>query len=281
MLATLVIVFREAIEAGLIVGIVLAATKGVARRSLYVAFGVGGGVLGACLVAAFAGGLSHLFQGTGQDLFNATVLLLAVAMLAWHNVWMTSHGREIATEMKSVGADVASGQRTLAALAIVVGVAVLREGSEVVLFLYGIASQGGTSASGMLAGGALGLAGGALLSALMYFGLLAIPTGRLFAVTSALITLLAAGMASQAVVFLQSAGHLQFLMNPVWDTSWLLPQDGIVGRMLHTLVGYSESPNGAQLIAYAAAVLAIGILMRLVGRRAHRPRIGPAKPVGT
>jgi high-affinity iron transporter len=282
MLGALVIVFREAIEAGLIVGIVLAATKGVARRSLYVTVGIAAGVVGACLVAAFAGELSHLFEGTGQDLFNASVLLLAVAMLTWHNVWMSSHGREIAAEMQSVGADVASGRRALAALTIVVGVAVLREGSEVVLFLYGIASQGGTSATGMLTGGALGLAAGALLSALMYLGLLAIPTGRLFAVTTALITLLAAGMASQAVLFLQSAGHLQLLMNPVWDTSWLLPQEGdglpgMIGRMLHTLIGYSDSPNGAQLIAYASTVLAIGLLMRLVGGRSQRAGIGSAK----
>jgi high-affinity iron transporter len=278
MLAALVIVFREAIEAGLIVGIVLAATKCVARRGRYVAFGILGGALGACLVAAFAGELSHLFAGTGQDLFNASVLLTAVAMLAWHNVWMSSHGRAIAAEMKNVGAAVTSGERTLMALTIVVGVAVLREGSEVVLFLYGIASQGGTSSASMLTGGVLGLGAGAALSALMYFGLLAIPTGRLFAVTAALITLLAAGMASQAVLFLQNAGHLQVLMTPIWDTSWILPQEGegvlgIIGRMLHTLVGYCDSPNGLQLIAYATTVVTIGVLMQLVGARS-RTRIG-------
>src|SRR5205085_11713 len=109
----------------------------------------------------------------------------------------------------------------------------------------------------------------------------AIPTGRLFAVTSALITLLAAGMAAQAVQFLQNAGHLQFLMTPVWDTSWLLPQEGegvlgIIGRMLHTLVGYNESPNGLQLIAYATIVVTIGVLMQFVGGRS-RSRIGAAR----
>ena len=144
MLATLVIVFREVIEAGLIVGIVLAATQGVSRRGLWVGYGIVGGVLGACLVAAFAGELASLFEGSGQEIFNATILLLAVCMLTWHNVWMAGHGREMAREMKTVGAEVSAGQRSLAALAIVVGVAVLREGSEVVLFLYGIASQGGT-----------------------------------------------------------------------------------------------------------------------------------------
>ena len=68
-------------------------------------------------------------------------------MLTWHNVWMAGHGRQMAREMRDVGAQVAAGERTLAALAIVVGVAVLREGSEVVLFLYGIASQPGTTTS--------------------------------------------------------------------------------------------------------------------------------------
>src|ERR1700743_2093400 len=113
MLSALLIVFREVIEAGLIVGIVLAATAGVPRRGLAVSAGVLGGVLGACLVAAFAGELASLFQGSGQELFNAAILLLAVAMLTWHNVWMASHGREMARELKRAGHQVISGERTL------------------------------------------------------------------------------------------------------------------------------------------------------------------------
>src|SRR5512135_931876 len=166
MLATLVLVFREVIEAGLIVGIVLAATQGVSRRGWWVAYGIAAGVLGAGVVAAFAGELASLFEGSGQEVFNAAILLLAVCMLTWHNVWMAGHGREMAREMKNVGAAVAAGQKSLLALAIVVGVAVLREGSEVVLFLYGIASQGGTSQSAMLVGGGLGVVAGAGVSAL-------------------------------------------------------------------------------------------------------------------
>ncbi|HEY8950028.1 MAG TPA: FTR1 family protein [Rhizomicrobium sp.] len=270
MLATLVIVFREVIEAGLIVGIVLAATQGVPRRSLWVSYGIIGGVLGACLVAAFAGELASLFEGSGQEIFNATILLLAVCMLTWHNVWMAGHGREMAREMKAVGADVSAGKRSLAALAIVVGVAVLREGSEVVLFLYGIASQGGTSQSAMLIGGALGVAAGAGVSALMFLGLLQIPAGKLFSVTAWLITLLAAGMAAQAVLFLQQGGYLQVLQSTVWDTSWLLSQDSIAGRLLHTLIGYSDAPNGAQLIAYVATIAIIMGLTRW--EHARHPR---------
>ncbi len=270
MLSALLIVFREVIEAGLIVGIVLAATKGVPRRSYFVGLGVAGGVIGACLVAAFAGALAALFEGNGQELFNASILLLAVAMLTWHNVWMASHGRQMARELKEAGRDVMTGKRTLAALAIVVGVAVLREGSEVVLFLYGIMAQGGTSNAALALGGALGLVAGAGVSALMYFGLLTIPAHRLFAVTSGLITLLAAGMAAGAVLFLQNGGYINVLTAPVWNTQWLLSEDSIAGRLLHTLVGYNDQPDGAQLIAYLATIAMMVVLMRLVGKPAPR-----------
>jgi high-affinity iron transporter len=272
MISALIIVFREVIEAGLIVGIVLAATAGVPQRGRAVTFGVGAGVLGACLVAGFAGELAGLFQGSGQEFFNAAILLLAVAMLTWHNVWMAGHGREMARELKAAGAQVKTGERTLLALSVVVGVAVLREGSEVVLFLYGIAAQGGTSASGMVIGGGLGLLAGAAVSGLMYFGLLTIPAGKLFQVTSGLITLLAAGMAAQAVIFLQNGGWLEYFTTTVWDTSWLIKEDSITGRLLHTLIGYSQAPNGAQLIAYAATILVIVVLMRTV------PQGGSVRP---
>ena len=277
MLSALLIVFREVIEAGLIVGIVLAATQGVPRRGRAVSGGVLAGVLGACVVAAFAGELAALFQGNGQELFNASVLLLAVTMLTWHNVWMASHGREMARELKAAGHEVTTGKRTLAALGVVVGVAVLREGSELVLFLYGIAAQGGTTNAGLLAGGALGLAAGAAVSALMYFGLLTIPAGRLFQVTSGLITLLAAGMAAQAVLFLQNGGYIEVLNGTVWDTSRLLREDSIPGRLLHTLIGYVEAPNGAQLLAYIVTIVVILVLMRLIGKPVARPRPQPAE----
>jgi len=276
-LASLLIVFREVIEAGLIVGIVLAATKGVARRGLWIAAGVGVGVVGACLVAVFAEQLGAMFEGAGQELFNAAILAFAVLMLTWHNVWMAGHGKQMAREMREIGALVSAGQRTLAALAVVVGVAVLREGSEVVLFLYGIAAQGGTSKAAMLAGGGLGLGAGGLVSALLYFGLLVIPTHRLFSVTSWLITLLAAGMASQAILFLQQGGYFEVLTSTVWDTSWLLSEGSIAGRLLHTLIGYSDAPNGAQLIVYVATILAISVLMRMVPGKRTLPDAIPTK----
>jgi high-affinity iron transporter len=277
MIGAAIIVFREAIEAGLIIGIVLAATRGIAGRGRWIGLGLAGGALGAGLVAAFASIISDAFEGTGQELLNAGVLASAVLMLAWHNAWMASHGRELAAELRAVGHSVRVGQRPLAALAIVVGAATLREGAEVVLFLYGIVAAG-TSMASLLAGGALGLLAGAALSLLSYVGLSAIPARYVFSVTTSLITLLAAGLAAQAAQFASAAGLITVLDRIVWNTSKILPEDGTLGRILHTLIGYTASPTQLQLLVYAGTIAGMLVLMRVAGAksRAFRPSAVPA-----
>ncbi len=263
MVAALVIVFREVIEAGLVVGIVMAATRAVEHRGQWIAGGVLAGFVGACLVAVFVGAITAAFAGMGQELFNASVLGIAVVMLTWHNVWMARHGREIATEMLTLGKAVVAGSRTLLALAVVVGIAILREGSEVVLFLYGIVtSEGGWSFS-ILLGGLAGLALGALISVLTYFGLLRIPGRYLFAVTSLMIALLAAGMAAQAVGFLEQANIVTAFSAVLWNSSGILSDSSLLGKVLHTLIGYNDQPSGMQAAVYLATLAVTYILMKL------------------
>lgn len=263
MIAALIIVFREVFEAGLIVGIVLAATQAVPRRGRWIAGGILGGVLGSCVVAVFAGTISALFEGMGQELFNATVLGIAVVMLTWHNVWMSRHGKELAAEVHAMGRAVVEGAKSLAALAIVIGIAVLREGSEIVLFLYGILTSEASDFAGVAMGGAAGLALGGLVSFITYRGLVRIPMRHLFAVTTALIALLAAGMAAQAVSFLERADAVTWLGETVWDSAWLLPQKSLMGSALHTLVGYSDRPTAMQLLVYVASLAVTFVLMRV------------------
>src|SRR5580704_13636166 len=182
-------------------------------------------------------------NGIGQELFNATILFTAVAMLGWHNIWMNRHGRELAAAAATLGKAVVGGTRPLYALTLVVGIAVLREGSEIVLFLYGVAIVSAAGGLSMLAGGIVGLAGGAAMGALIYLGLLAIPLRRLFTVTSWLILLLAAGMASQGAAFLMQANLLPSLGNELWDTSSILSERSVLGLLLHVLIGYSAQPG--------------------------------------
>ena len=265
MLAALIIVFREVFEAGLIIGIVLAVTRSVPHRNRWIIGGVLAGALAACAVAVFAGALSQLFAGMGQELFNAAILAVAVMMLTWHNVWMAQHGREMAGEMRAVGQAVAEGTKSLLALALVVGVAVLREGSEVALFLYGVVATDGGSALSLAIGGIIGLALGAAVCLLTYFGLMRIPPRALFATTTVLITLLAAGMAAQAVAFLERANWLNSLDTVIWDSAWLLSDKSIVGRAMHTLIGYTDQPTEMQLLVYLAVLIITVVLMRLTG----------------
>jgi high-affinity iron transporter len=265
MLATAIIVFREVLEAALIVSIVMAACKGVAGRDFWVAAGIVCGVLGAGLVAAFAGSLANAAAGMGQELFNATILFLAVAMLGWHNIWMSRHGREMATQIGDVSEAVRTGARPLYALAVVTGVAVLREGSETVLFVYSIAASEGSGALLFLFGGLLGVCAGVGLGTGLYFGLLRIPMRRLFTVTNWMILLLAAGMASQAAGFLVQADMLPPLGNAVWDTSAVLTESSILGKILHTLIGYVSRPSGVQVLFYLTTLIVTTFLMRVFG----------------
>ena len=262
MLGALIIVFREVIEAGLIVGIVLAVTQGVRGSRATIAAGVTAGVVAAILVAAFAGAIASALEGVGQELFNASILIIAVVMLIWHNVWMASHGRELAAEVRRVGDAVRTGARSILALGVVCAVAVTREGSEVALFMYGLAASAGSTTSDLVAGSALGLLAGVVLTAVTYLGLVAIPQRRLFAVTTLLISFLAAGLAAQAALFLQQAGVVTMLQGTAWDTSAILSDTSLFGRVLHTLIGYSDQPSVLQVLVWLATLAVIVALTK-------------------
>ncbi len=272
MLGALIIVFREIIEAGLIVGIVLAVTRGMRGSRAMIVAGVVAGILGACLIAAFAGVIAEALAGIGQEVFNASILLVAVVMLIWHNVWMASHGRELAADVKRVGDAVRTGKRSIIALGVVCAVAVMREGSEIALFMYGLAASAGSTTADLLIGAALGLVAGVGVTAVTYLGLVTIPPRRLFAVTTLLISFLAAGLAAQAVLFLQQAGVLSILEGTAWNTSAILSDTSLFGRVLHTLIGYSDQPSVLQVVVYVATLAIIAVLTKTFA-----PRRAPAR----
>ena len=271
MLATALIVFREVLEAALVVSIVLAATRGVAGRGLWVSAGALAGLLGAAVVAVSAEAIAAAASGMGQELFNAAILFVAVIMLAWHNIWMSRHGRELASNLKTVGAAVRSGTRPMTVLAAVVAMAVLREGSELVLFLYGVAASAPHATGDMLSGAVAGMGAGAAIGAALYLGLVRIPGSLLFAVTGWMILLLAAGMAAQAAAFLVQADWLPALGEKLWDSSALIADESLYGRMLHTLIGYTARPDGIQILFYLGTLGGILALMKLVDGPGRRP----------
>lgn len=269
MLATALIVFRETMEAALIISVVLIASAGQRGRFVAATAGIAAGLAGAGVVALLAGRLSMMFQGAGQEIFTAAILVLAVLMLAWHVGWMAQHGRAEAAAARDVGREVGAGRRDLGAVAVVIAVAVLREGTETVLFLAGLASAGGLGSVPDIAVGVVaGVAGAAALAGALYLGLLRIPTRRLFAVTNGLIILLAAGMAADAAGVLVQVDLLPSLGQSVWNSEWLVSDSSVVGKALHALTGYVSHPAGIQLVAFGITLLAISAL----ALRARLPR---------
>jgi high-affinity iron transporter len=272
MLAALIIVFREVFEAGIIIGIVMAATRGLAGSRRWIAGGIAVGVVGSLGVALFIDAVSAAFSGVGQELLNASILSVAVLMLVTHNIWMARHGREMAKEVRITSEAVLAHRKSIAALAVVASTAVLREGSETALFLYGAATAGGASTQSILTGGVLGLLGGAALTGLTYVGLVRFTGGLLFPVTSVLITFIAASMAAQAVFFLQQAGYLMLLDTTAWNSSALLPEHSVPGALLHSLFGYAEQPSWMQIAVYVCTLISVIFLTHSARKDAWKPR---------
>ena len=277
MFGTAIIVFRETLEAALFVGIMAAATRGLAGRSRWLTAGVLAGSAGALALAAGAEQISALADGVGQDLVNASILALALAMLTWHCVWISNHGARAAAEARALGSSFKQGQRAPWALMIVVALSVLREGAETVLFVAGYAT--GSGLTGTLTGALAGVLSGSAIGALIYLGLSRVPVQRMFAVTNTLILLLAASIASQLARALSQAGLINLWGQPLWDTSRVLRMDSPVGTLAHALVGYDAQPSGLQLAFYALALLVIVSGSRWVRASLKRQRTAAMAPV--
>lgn len=266
MISFAIIVFREMLEISLVLGILAAATVGVARRSWWISGGILLGIIGSGLLAVSLEQISAAFEGMGQEVFNASVLLLAAVMIGFTVVWMRGHARELSSHLKQVGGEVSSGARSSSFLAIVVALTVLRDGAEIVLLGHGLLAASQQSTLSLLLGGLLGLVVGAAVGYALYLGLLRAASRHIFTVTSWLLIFLCAGMVSQAVQFLSAADIVPSLIYPLWDTSAILSERGMLGQSLHVMLGYTARPSGMQVLCYVGTILIVGAAFFMSGR---------------
>lgn len=267
MLAIATIVFREILEIALILGVILAATRGMTGRGRMVLMGLGAGVLGALLVAVFTDAISGAMEGAGQEIFNACVMFVAVGFLSWTVVWMRKHAREMTQHLREVGAEVMQGKRSQYVLVTIIAISTLREGAEIVLFTYGMLASGQFHAVWVLAGGIAGALAGISVGLMLYVGLLKAAKRHLFTVTSWMLILLTAGMAAQGAGFLVAADVLPSLVPQMWDTSAFISGQSLVGQTLGVLVGYTPRPSGMELLFYMIVMLVVGWIYRASGIR--------------
>ncbi len=272
MFATALIVFRETLEAALFIGIIAASTRGLLRRSQWLSMGVVAGAIGAIGVALAMEQISSWGEGLGQDFLNIGIVSVALLMLTWHCVWVSTHSQQAVQEAKQIGLAAKAGASSLWALSIAVALAVLREGAETVVFVSGFMSGGAGSAATMFLGVAVGLVLGAGCGVLIYAGLSRIKVQYFFKVTNVWVLIMAGALASQLARSLTQSGLVQRWTEPLWDTSGVLSMDSALGALLRALIGYDASPTGLQLLFYAGSIALIAVAtqrMRRMVAQAH------------
>ena len=250
MFPTMLIIFREILEVSIIIGMVMASINGVAKKNRLIIYGICIGVLSSILVGVFIDYFANSLNGKGIEIFNASILTLAIIMITWTIIWMKRNAKMFGRKIKEIGQGVKVGEISVFTLVSIIALAVLREGSEVVIFIYGLIASSDISMFDIICGSIIGIMNGSFIGVLLYFGFMRIPTKYFFIVSSFVLSLLAAGMASQLTIYLSQLGIINDSSVILWDSSRFLSNQSIFGKMLVTLIGYNDSPTPMQLIFY-------------------------------
>lgn len=276
----LFIVWRESVEALLIVGILytwLRATPEGRRGLPYLWGGVAAGLALAVMLALVLLGVSSWLSDEGQEWFQAGMALVACALVVQMVFWMRKHGRTLQSELQSGARDSMNASNWWGLLVLVM-IAVAREGSETVVFLYGTVAAG-EAASDMAM---LALAGiGGFFAALITFYILQlggkfITWRRFFAVTEILLLLLAAALLIGGLDHLISLGVVPTLIDPIWDSSRLLDDSSGIGKVLADFAGYRAFPALTSVIVWVLYwVIVVALLHR--AQPAATPRNAAAR----
>jgi len=253
-LSAVIIILREVLEAALVLSLLVSTTRLMKLSYSGISAGLGLGIAGAVTATLLVDAISESFDGVGQEVFNALILAAIALLLILYGAGLD---RRVATgncQLKPV---------LLMVSCMAVALAITREGMEIIIFFYGFAA----SPAGLLSvvvGGTIGAGVGISMGVLIYYGLISLPDRLAVIVPLLLLALVAAGMASQAVVYLMQGGIVESQL-PVWDSSGWIPETSITGQLLYALLGYEATPTLKQLGLYGAT-LVVFLLVIVIAR---------------
>lgn len=266
MLQILIVVFREIVEISLIIGILTAVTKEIEGRSKWILGGLFLGIFGSILLALSTDGISQSLDGAGQEIFNGAILLSAAAMISWTVIWMQQHSRTLSGEYKNLSNSIKSGSKPLYSLLIVVFLAVLREGSEIVLFTYS-SFISGVLVKDVIIGLFSGILLGTIFGILFYLGILKIFGKYFFKITTWILVFLSCGICAQSFGFFVNADIVPSIIDQAWDSSRFISQKSIFGNFLNIFIGYIEKPSLIQILAYLANLTILIFGLRIFSKK--------------
>lgn len=261
MIKLAIVVFRECMEIAFLLGVILAVTNPVKNSRKYIIFGSLCGISLAALFAFFTKTISESLNGLGDEVFDSCIILFTAMLISWTVVWMQGYTKKVRRDLSELSDRISAGIASQLMLVFVVAAAIFREGVEIILFIYSITSAGNIDGKEYITGIGFGAFSGLLVGTLLYHGLMKYAGKYVFKISSILLTLIAAGLASEAAGIMTSSGIIEVLSDQLWDTSWLVENDSITGKVLNITVGYDSRPNGMQIIFYfATIVLTFGMM---------------------
>ena len=266
MIKLAIVVFRECMEIAFLLGVILAVTKPVKDSRKYVILGSITGVFLAALFAFFAKTLSESMGGIGDEMFDSCVILITAILISWTVVWMQGYTKKIRKDLSKLSDKITAGVVSKLMLVFVVAAAIFREGAEIILFVYSITSAGNIDDNEYITGIGIGAFGGLLVGTLLYLGLMKYAGKYVFKISTILLTLIAAGLAAEAAGIMTSSGIIEVLSDQLWDTSWLVENSSITGKILNITVGYDSRPNAMQIIFYFATIILTFGMMKFRSR---------------
>jgi len=255
-----IIFFRESLEIALLLGVIFAATNKIYNRNFYVGIGLIIGIILSILLAIFTKKISTSFNGLGGDIFNIILLTIAIFLMGGTLIWMKEKSYELTNNIHKVSKDIEQSNQSKWILTGVITSCILREGSEIVLFTYGLLAGKEVNQMELLGGISLGISLGLISGFSLYYGLVKISGKYLFKVSEILLMFIAAGLASSLANLLIQAGFITALDYPIWDSSWLVKDNSILGEILCVTMGYTSRPSILQLIFFVATIIIINLL---------------------
>ncbi len=273
------IVWRESVEALLVVGILFTwlRTSAAGRRGLpWLWGGVAAGLALAVALALVLLGVSSWLSDAGQEWFQAIMALAACVLVVQMVYWMKRHGRSLRRELEDSATRQMDGSNWWGLLVLVM-IAVAREGSETVVFLYGTIAGGGAgdSAWQLAIAGVMGFVAALLTFWVLQLGGRLISWRRFFQLTETVLLLLAGSLLMSGLDHLISLEALPVIVDPVWDSSALLDANQGLGKVLADFAGYRAYPALSAVLIWVLYWIAAWRLLR----RARAPSARSAAPV--